>query len=179
MDKKTTKVFAVTVGTIAIAVAVLILALTFTLQQPHSTAFTAKDNFTVPEHNGNINFAAGGRYGSAYYENYTYPWSHGWQFIDLYLGNSPFVQTNPTSRVLMISAQNCNVTITGYDQTENNPVSGQLNYTVIESGNQTLNLGGIIENIVVHIDGVAKSQNDGWVMNEINNWITITDAKSN
>ncbi len=178
MNKKAAIMLAVTVASVIIVVTAVILVLNVT-QQPQFTALTAQDNFAMIEYNGTINFAAGGRYGSAYYENNTDPWNHYWRFIDLYVGNSTFVQTNPTTRMLTISAQNCSVTIMSYDQTENNPVSGQLNYTVTGLGSQSLSLGGAFVNISVYVDGVAKPQNDGWVMNQNTEWITITEAKLN
>jgi len=84
-----------------------------------------------------------------------------------------------------MSARNCNVTITGYHAPfSSSGFAGWLNYTVTGVGNQTFdnNYDKIdsreINNYTVIIDGIARTQNDGWTLTD-DGWLIVTGATSN
>jgi hypothetical protein len=176
MDKKLTILLVVAVSaTIVIASIALYMILT----KESGIAFTPQDYFAIPMYNSTIHFAESGRYGGAYFENNSYSWGYSWEFLYLYLGDSPFGSTYPTSRALTVSAQNCNVTIVSYDQTGDNMGIGSLNYSVVGSGNQTLYFGGTLQNVTVYVDGEFEAQNDGWLTSGYSDRVVVTGAKSN
>jgi len=104
-----------------------------------------------------------------------------WDFTSFSTGNGTVDLT--------ISAQNCNVTINSYNYLEKNAsgkyefyVDTWLNYSLIGTGNQTLDFNTLYNtyvparNPIVYIDGIAKQQGDGW--DWANFGIIITGASS-
>ncbi len=104
-----------------------------------STAFTTADNFSIPEKNGNINFAFNGAYTEAKLENGT------WTFEGLVLNNSQAVQAYGFPDIqslgnLKISAENSNVTVLALLSFNYSTQVDILSFTVEGWGTQTVNL---------------------------------------
>jgi hypothetical protein len=142
-----------------------------------SETFTPADVFAIPECNSSINFAFDGSY---VYTNFG---NNIWRFQNLIVAD--YGTSNVPTWYLSISARNCNVTITGYHAPfTSSGFAGWLNYTVTGVGNQTFdnNYDKIdsreINIYTVIIDGIARTQNDGWTLTD-DGWITVTDAISN
>lgn len=165
------------VGSLIISIGAFELFSAYNNQPELGIVISKTSVFSLPMYNSTITFAQNGRCGNAYYENYSTV-ENFWAFSDLYLGNQSFKLSYPTSRWLEVSAHTCNITILGYDQTGESIGTGWLNYTVLGSGNQTLNFGGSPQNISVTIDGSLRAQNDGWMLNKNGDHIIITGAKS-
>jgi len=130
--------------------------------------FTSTTSFPVPAYNGNISFAGSGSYETATLENDT------WTFTGL--------NWNGASGKLGVSAQNCNMTITGYEPGAVTTDGAWLNYTLEGEGSQTVNLRydthGFPTILKVYIDGAAKPENDGWNISD-NGRLTVTTATAN
>ena len=146
-----------------------------------TTSFTPADGFKIPEYGTQINFANNGSYKSANLDNAT--GFYAWYFTNLHLNNA--ILNHEES--LAVSAQNSNLTISFYDQTADDfEINAQLNYSVTGNGDQDFNLNiyyAELQNMQVYVDGVAKTQDNGWTINYISSqsapWLTITGAKSN
>jgi hypothetical protein len=104
-----------------------------------------------------------------------------WEFTNFSTGNGTVD--------LMVSANNCNLTITSFSYLTRNGsdqyntyTDTWLNYTIDGRGNQTVDYNYLYSsysptrNPDVYIDGVAKKQGDGW--SGANIGITITTATS-
>jgi hypothetical protein len=104
-----------------------------------------------------------------------------WEFSNFSTGNGTVD--------LMVSANNCNLTITSFSYLTRNGseqyavyTDSWLNYTIEGRGNQTVDYTYLYSsysptrNPDVYIDGVAKQQGDGW--SGANIGITITGATS-
>jgi len=142
-----------------------------------SETFTPADVFAIPECNSSINFAFDGSY---VYTNFG---DNIWRFQNLIVDD--YGPSNIPTWYLSMSARNCNVTITGYHAPfSSSGFAGWLNYTVTGVGNQTFdnNYDKIdsreINNYTVIIDGIARTQNDGWTLTD-DGWIIVTGATSN
>ena len=99
-------------------------------QTSTTTAFSPSDKFSVPEYNGNINFAVNGTYSSATLQN------NVWTFTNLQLNGSQALNN------LEFSTQNSNVTIFSYITSNVNGIPTlRLRYVVEGGGKQILNLG--------------------------------------
>lgn len=143
-------------------------------QAQAETAFTPEDQFAIPNYNGTINFATVGTYTYASLENDT------WNFVNLDLNNSQLFLN------LSLSAQNSNITLTGYqmfDFTGSNSTSRRsaiLLYTVVGQGKQTFNLDRILQGgqWSVNFNGNFVGENGGWTVSP-DQKITITGATAN
>ena len=157
------------------------LAISLVVLDNSTTSFTPADGFKIPEYGTQINFANKGSYKNANLDNDT--GFYAWYFTNLHLNNAVMNHEGP----LAVSAQNSNLTVSFYDQTADDfGINAQLNYSVTGNGDQAFNLNIYyteLQNMQVYIDGVAKTQNDGWTINYISSqsapWLTITGAKSN
>jgi hypothetical protein len=142
-----------------------------------SEAFTPADTFAIPECSSYINFAFDGSY---VYTNFD---SNIWRFQNLIVAD--YGTSHVPTWYLSISARNCNVTITGYHAPfTSSGFAGWINYTVSGVGNQTFDNNydksdsREINKYTVIIDGVARTQNDGWTLAD-DGWLTVTGATSN
>ena len=143
--------------------------------------FTPETNFTIPEFNGQVNFAVGGIYESAKLENGTWNFvglaldSYMYDLGDTYSGGivrgSEYLRFCPNDGNFSVSVKNSNITITNLDLiTRFRPFSGWINYSVNGVGNQSLNLHYILSDgscigpdlWTMYIDGTSRSQNEGW-----------------
>ena len=143
-------------------------------------AFTSTDSFANPACNSTINFGYNGTYlGTASLAN------NVWYFQNLAVNG-----ITPNGIPLWdfaVCAQNCQMTIISYDPgalTGRTNVAAWLNFTVVGVGTQAVNLnygnnvGSIVPNCTVCIDGENRTQGDGWfLLND--GWVTITGATSN
>jgi hypothetical protein len=143
---------------------------------PKPIDIPASKGFEIPEYNSTISLAQKGRCYNVFEENYS-SMGYDWTFIDLFLANDPF-RSNSINRLLTLSAHDCNMTIVGYSATNENPLTGWLNYTVSGTGNQTLSFGGAFNSLNVIIDGTVKAQNNGWTLDTKYFDIIVTGAKS-
>ena len=161
--------------------------------EDHVITFSPAEQFAIPNYNGSISFAAGGSYENAtLYDNGT--WNFAGLALDSYTLNLSARGAPPggivTGRDVLpylndggsfsVSAQNGNVTITGYEPlTHYYPYSGWLNYTVKGIGEQIFDLNfpskAFYWNIT--IDGEIKIQNESWTQTN-NNLIKVTGARN-
>jgi hypothetical protein len=177
MQRKKLAILLITLLVIVIAA----LTIQLTVLDNVTTSFAPADGFKIPEYGTQINFANHGSYKTANLNNDT--GFYAWYFTKLHMNNAVINHEEP----LAVSAQNSNLTISFYDQTEDDfEINAQLNYSVTGSGDQDFNLDiyyAELQNMQVYIDGVAKAQNNGWIINYISSqsapWLTITGAKSN
>ncbi len=140
-----------------------------------AVGFTPSDYFAITELNTTIAFAYAGSYDSAILQN------NFWSFSGLTLEGADSPQH------IALSAQNCRVTIAHFDRIKWISEVGWLQYSVEGLGNQTFNYVDLVDGIVptfrVFIDGVAKSENDGWtfgggpMVRDVT--LTVTGAASN
>jgi hypothetical protein len=144
-------------------VSFLVLPTVFAQDEVESIAFTPQDQFIIPEYNGAISFAFDGSYVYKTFDN------NIWRFQNLIVDD--YGTSNVPTWYLSISARNCNVTITGYHAPfSSSGFAGWLNYTVTGAGDQTFDNNYYkidsreINNYTVIIDGIARTQNDGWVL---------------
>jgi hypothetical protein len=135
-----------------------------------ATAFSSDDSFYIPGCNSQIRFAADGSYdraalrGNAWvFDNLTYDAAHNvWGFS--------------------VSAKDCNVTITGISAINMPDQIGWITYNVTGVGSQTLGVSsldgneyGFFSRYAVFIDGVNRTQGDGWTYTPF----TVTGATAN
>ena len=159
--------------------------------EPALNNFVSADCFQILSSNGSLNFGASGSFDSASLDNDT------WNFVNLTLSNyainagvfAPYVTGRnvlpyivkcgyPAS--LGVSAVNSNVTITGINPLTWESYTPELNYTVQGIGSQIFTLPFRLSsfNWTVYIDGVSKSNNDGWFL--IGDYqLKVTNATSN
>jgi hypothetical protein len=153
------------------------LALPWICSSAHAqgeTIFTPVDQFSIPVYNGTINFATAGTYTFGSLEN------ESWTFVNLDLNNSQQFLN------LSVSAQDSNITITGYqmfDLTGSNSSSRRsafLSYTVVGLGKQTFNLGRILQGgqWSVSFNGNFVGETEGWIISP-DQTLTITGATAN
>lgn len=126
----------------------------------NATVFGPATEFSVPAYGGIIRFAVNGTYSNASFQN------NSWTFTDLSLdGSQPLAN-------LIISAQNCNITILSYQVSNPNTfMNANFRYKVDGNGKQILNLGfgpepggssSGIEWSVVFDNNVFAAQGDQW-----------------
>jgi hypothetical protein len=145
-------------------------------EQAPTVAFPAAETFPIPDLNSTICFAYDGTsWGEPSLTDNT------WIFQNLIVNET---QTSGVMWSLGVSAQNCNVTVTGYNPgglTGFTHVATWLNYTVSGVGSQTMNLnyGTIneLQGVVVCVDGQNRTEGNGWTQND--GWITVTKATAN
>jgi hypothetical protein len=169
---------------VSVSLAVILLCSMYPLSQAQAaTAFTAQDQFLIPQQNSTIRFAVNGSYTAASLQKDT------WIFRNLTV-NTPQtaflgLTTLQSSRTLTFSAENSNVTILAF-QTFNysSPVS-ILSYTVDGAGSQTVNLGleasqpmDSSEWSVIVPDDVFLAEGEGWQLLPDNS-LFITAQASN
>ncbi len=156
----------------------------FSLSNPsasdHSSiAILTSSDFSIPMYNSTINFGQNGICSRVDFMNETFNsdvWAYYWQFSDFSFDNHHSYST------FGISAKDCNVTIIGSDQTNNQNEetgTGWLNYTVSGPGKQSIDLGGLLPNLTVIIDGQIAPQNQGWVLAGYGDQIIVSGATSN
>jgi hypothetical protein len=131
--------------------------------------FIYTDNFAIPDHNSNINFALGGSYGNASLENDI------WRFVGLRVNNSGPLEN------LRVSAQDCNVTIMNYQNFNFGGRGATLRYRVVGHGTQTFNFelnrtGG--QWSLVFNTGNFPAVGNGWTVSK-DSTITVTGATDN
>lgn len=161
------------------------------LPEPALHNFTSADYFQIPTSNGSLNFEAAGSFDEASL------YSDTWNFVNLTLSsyaiNAGIFAPNVTGRDVLpyilqcgypanfgVSVQNSNVTIRGiYPLTWDSPFP-ELNYTVQGIGNQIFTFPFQLSsfNWTVYIDGVSKSNNDGWFLTS-DHQLEVTNATSN
>jgi hypothetical protein len=145
-----------------------------TTQAQADTTFKPTDQFAIPAYNGTISFATFGTYTSANLENDT------WNFVNLSLNSSQQLEN------ISVSAQNSNITITGYqifDTVVSNSTlrrSALLSYTVVGQGRQTFNFDRILHGggWSVSFNGNFVGENDGWSLSP-DQTLTMTGATAN
>jgi hypothetical protein len=135
--------------------AFLALAAVFTSTVKAATTFTSNDSFTIPKCNSQIRFADNRTYDSAtLVEN-------AWVFGGLSFDAADVMGFS-------VSAKDCNVTITGISGINWVDQLGWVTYNVTGMGSQTFGLasltgdGGFVDRYAVFIDGVNRTQGDGW-----------------
>ena len=99
------------------------------IQAQSNTTFSPEDQFLIPSHNGEINFATNGSYSNARFEN------NNWTFENLNINGSTSLQN------FSVSAQNSNVTIFSYFSSNNTLTTLRLRYAVEGNGKQIFNFG--------------------------------------
>jgi hypothetical protein len=134
----------------------LALAAAFTSTVNAATTFSSNDSFAIPNCKSQIRFAADGSCSRANLKGNT------WVFDDL-----NFSGANVWS--FSISAKDCNVTITGISAINMPDQIGWVTYNVTGVGSQTIDLSsldgieyGFFSEYVVFIDGVNRTEGDGW-----------------
>jgi hypothetical protein len=136
--------------------AFLALATVFTSTANAETAFSSQDAFAIPDCNSQIRFATGGSYNRATLED------SAWVFDNLNFDAAH----NVTG--FSVSAKDCNVTVTGISGIDWFDQIGWVTYNVTGVGSQTFRLssltgdGGFVDQYAVFIDGVNKTEGDGW-----------------
>ncbi len=169
-------------GTLTIACAVSAVCIQWAEASP--TTFSPSDSFAIPACNSTVSFSYCG----------TYLGTAGLTDNVLYFQNLALNGITPSGIPFWdfaVSAQNCNITITGYNPgtlTGLTDVATWLNYTVAGIGTQNVNLnygytnGNIAPNgplnYTVYVDGENRTAGDGWSLLN-NGWVTITGATSN
>ena len=153
----------------AIFIILLFIPLTcFALQTQDETIFYPTDIFKIPNYNGSINFANGGKYESANLHN------NIWNFVNLSLNNGFRLDT------LNISAIDSDVTVLSIQGFGSDIIGAILSYTIIGDGEQTFNFG-INANKgswSVSFNDVFVAENSGWHILP-DNTISIIGATSN
>jgi hypothetical protein len=156
----------------SITFSIVFLALTAVLVPTANaaTAFSSNDSFNFPDCNSQIRFAANGSYdratlrGNAWvFDNLTYSAAHNvWGFS--------------------VSAKDCTVTITGISAINMPDQIGWVTYNVTGVGSQSLGVSsldgneyGFFSRHVVFIDGVNRTEGDGWTYIPF----TVTGATTN
>jgi hypothetical protein len=177
IDKRITVLFAIGFVAIAISGFLIYTGAIYKPASPEGIPISASDIFSIPEYNSTIIFPQGGKYSNSTYNSANQYSESRWRFTDLCLGNSRF--TPDIGRYLVVTAKNCSMSITGYDivTSGSNQRNGWLNYTLEGAGTQTVYFGGALTDMTVSLDGVARSQNDGWTITH-DYYIAITDAHS-
>ncbi len=142
---------------------------------PANVNFTSKDYFSIPSTGAAINFAVDGSYDQADLNNDT------WEFTNLTLSsyaiNAGNFASNVTGRNVLpyilqagypanlgVSAQGCNLTITGVTPLTWHSYEPGINYTVQGIGSQLFTFPFEIGkfNWSITIDGMQKENGDGW-----------------
>ena len=150
------------------------------LYERASGTFTPLDTFNIPEYNSSINFAFDGTFVYTTFKNNT------WRFQNLIVNNE--ATKNVPVWYLRVSAKNCNVTITSYTAPVANGRDAWISYTVTGVGTQVIDNnydrlsnwdypGMSYTNYTVVIDGIERTENDGWTISD-DGWVNITEAKS-
>jgi hypothetical protein len=126
----------------------------------NTMVFGPTTKFGIPAYGGTIGFAVNGTYSNASFQN------DSWTFRDLRLEGSQPLDN------LIISAQNCNITIVSYQIPNLNSFRNAIfRYTVNGNGKQVLNLGfgpepggssSGIEWSVIFNNNVFAAQGDQW-----------------
>ena len=140
---------------------------------------TPVDTFAISTLNSTINFAYNGTYNEAVLEN------NFWRFGDLTLSGNGSISERK-SHLLIMSAQNSNVTLTHIDTLTWLDQVGWLTYNVEGIGSQTFNMHwraeGFVIGFKVYIDGIKRESGNGWgdyFKSVTENGIIIIGAKSN
>ncbi len=142
---------------------------------PANVNFTSKDYFLIPASDATINFAVDGSYDQADLNN------DSWEFTNLTLStyaiNAGNFVPNVTGRNVLpyilqagypadlgVSAQECNLTITGVTPRTWHSHEPGINYTVQGIGNQIFTFPFKLAkfNWTITIDGIQKQNGDGW-----------------
>lgn len=159
-------------------VAVIFVCVLTILTFVSATQITAdKSYFPLPADNATIillngtSYAANGVYLAA--GNYSEGRLYSWYF--------PMFSTGNGTIDLRVFAQNCNVTITAYNEIQNRTgyadvnVTSWLNYTVTGTGTQSLDYStGMGGTSTVYIDDTLRQQGDGWNWTDLG--LTVTGA---
>jgi hypothetical protein len=149
----------------------LALAAFFTSTANAVTIFSSNDSFAIPDDNSQIRFAAGGSYDQATLKD------NAWVFDGLNFEAAH----NVTG--FSVFAKDCNVTITGLSGIDWFDQIGWVTYNVTGVGSQIFGLsslngdGGFVNRYVVFIDGVNKTEGEGWTYTARS--FTVTGAKVN
>jgi hypothetical protein len=141
-------------------------------------SFGPTDKFAIPEKNSAINFATNrpnstiaGTYAQANLEN------SAWHFVNITLSNSP----RHDELTLIVSAQDCDVTIRSYQITNTTTLGGvRLRYYITGRGTQSFNFGFVPKGGEwdISFNGKAKAPNNGWSVSP-DATLTITGATAN
>jgi hypothetical protein len=119
--------------TVAISLTVILLLLVPrvcpSVYAQTDTPFTSSDKFTLPEANATISFSTNGTYSSAIHQN------GSWTFTNLRINASSVLNS------LTISAQNTNITIRNYRQTNTTYLTARLSCVVSGQGTFSVNFG--------------------------------------
>ena len=158
--------------------------------EPALKNFSSTDYFPTPN-NGSINFAVAGSFDKASLDKDT------WNFVNLtlsnYATNSGVFAPNVTGRNVLpyilqcgypadlgVSVLNSNVKITGISPLTWESYTPGLNYSVKGVGSQFFTFPFKLSafNWTVNIDGVSRSNNDGWFLTS-DYQLKVTNATSN
>ncbi len=134
------------------------------------------DHYAIPGRNSEVSFAPGSLVGASI--DHATLSEDTWNFYLKFNDTSPNGQAGTD---FLVSAENCNLTITNYDVPKSQKWQGWLNYTVSGEGTQFFQTYAFSYSNEVHvyIDGEYRELDDGWTLPNETGGINVTDATVN